>query len=129
MTSYDRLLRAAHVMQTAFGLTDTSRPPAGLLLPVNPTGYHTPEGTPLMPKYNVSVTKTVTTIYDDVEIEADDADEAADQAEGMAQDGKLSVANEDDEPDGETSYDTEVNPVETGASASTEPGKAGSASS
>lgn len=81
-----------------------------------------------MPKYNVSVTKTVTTIYDDVEIEADDADEAADQAEGMAQDGKLSVADTD-EPDGETSYDTEVNPVETGAGASTEPGEAGSPSS
>lgn len=49
-----------------------------------------------MPKYNVSLTRTTTIIYDTVEIEADDHTAAQAMAVTMVEDGELSEDSEND---------------------------------
>jgi hypothetical protein len=44
-----------------------------------------------MPKYTVTLTETVVTTYDEVEIEADDKESAIQQARELAEEGNLIV--------------------------------------
>ena len=58
-----------------------------------------------MPKYNVTVSHTVTTVYDTVEIEADDEAAAKTIAEEMVEDGELAEDNSVD------AYDTKAEEI------------------
>jgi|HubBroStandDraft_4_1064222.scaffolds.fasta_scaffold48326_5 hypothetical protein len=54
-----------------------------------------------MPKYTVTLTETVVTTYDEVEIEADDKETAIQQARELAEEGNLTIDDQDTNYTGE----------------------------